>query len=239
MTPGAFPAGPKIVLGDIATSWRKLHDPLQFVMTYGPAVRAYLLAVLRDEHAADEVLQDLLVQVTEQGFPTADPERGRFRDYLKAVIRNAARRHLRRRTALPVAEGAELSGLPGDDGEAAERTLRDEWRRCLLDQAWRALERHQRSAPGKLGYTVLRLTVDHPDADSRELAAKASERSGQPLSPEAFRKQLSRARRLFAELIAAEVRQTLDGSTDQQVQDELADLCLLEFVRDYLPAAGP
>src|SRR5262249_54204687 len=100
----------------------------------------------------------------------------------------------------------------------------------------RALERHQRSAPGNLGYTVLRLTVDHPDANSRELAARAAERSGQPLSPEAFRKQLSRARRLFAELIAAEVRQTLDGATDQQVQDELADLGLLEYVRDYLPA---
>jgi RNA polymerase sigma-70 factor (ECF subfamily) len=239
MTPQEPPTEPRIVLGDIATSWRTLHDPLRFVMTYGPAVRAYLLAILRDEHAAEEVLQDLLVQVTERGFRTADPDRGRFRDYLKAVVRNAARRHLRRRTAMPVAGGTELDLLPGDEGDGAERALRDEWRRCVLDQAWRALDRHQRSSPGNLGYTVLRLTADHPDADSRELAAKASEQSGQPLTAEAFRKQLSRARRLFAELIAAEVRQTLDGATDQQVRDELADLGLLEFLRDYLPAAGP
>ena len=46
------------------------------------------------QHDADEVLQELLVWVTERGFAGADPARGRFRDYLRAAVRNAAFRHL-------------------------------------------------------------------------------------------------------------------------------------------------
>jgi hypothetical protein len=225
---------PKLVLGDISTSWRKLHDPLRFVMTYGPAVRAYLGALLKDDHAADEALQELLLQVTTRGFATADPARGRFRDYLKVVVRNAARRQTRPRREQPA--DADWDAVPAE-AESAADGWRTEWRRCVLDQALRALERHQREAGrGNLAYTAVRLSLAHPRADSAELAAKAGEQTGQPLTAEAFRKQLSRARRVFAELIAAEVRQTLDGPTDADVRDELADLGLLEFVRDYLPA---
>jgi hypothetical protein len=229
---------PRLVLGDISTSWR-LHDPLRFVMTYGPAVRAYLCAILRDTDEADEALQDLLVRVTEHGFATADPGKGRFRDYLKAVVRNAALR--RQRLARPArqADAGELEAVAAPEHAAAEDAWRDEWRQCVLNGAWRALERHQREAGGgNLFYTALRLTADHPGADSRELAARAAEASGQPLTPAAFRKQVSRARRAFAELIAAEVRQTLDGGTSEQVRDELAALGLLDYVRDYLPADG-
>lgn len=227
-------AAPRLVLGDISTSWRRLHDPLRFVMTYGPAVRAYLLALLRDEHEADEALQDLLVRVTEYGFPNADPVKGQFRDYLKVIVRNAARKRQRPRPTRQPADG-ELEQAAEGAADAGERAWREQWRQCVLDGAWRALERHQRAAGGgNLSHTVLRLTADHPEADGRDLAARAAVLSGQRLTPEAFRKQVSRARRTFAELIAAEVRQTLDGGTSEQVRDELADLGLLEFVRPYL-----
>jgi len=222
-----------LALSDIATTWRKVHDPLRFAMAYGTPARAYLLALLRSEDAADEVLQTVLLQVTEKGFPTLDPARGKFRHYLKAPLRNAANRH-RRPDRLPVAD-ADPNEVGG--GESAEDgTWRDEWRACVLDAAWRALDRQQRTAGrGNLAFTVLRLTADHPDLDSPALAAMAAESSGQSLSPEAFRKQLSRARRAFAELIVAEVRQALDGPTAEEVVDELADLGLLAHVRDYLP----
>ena len=108
----------------------------------------------------------------------------------------------------------------------------------MLEKAWRGLERHQRAAKGNLCHTVLRLTADHPDEDSDRLAARAARLSGRPLTPEAFRKQLSRARRLFAGLIVAEVSRTLDDPTPEHVREELADLGLLESLRDYLPGPG-
>lgn len=222
-------------LEQISTSWTGLHDPIRFVMTYGPAVRRYLRALLSDEHEVDEALQDLLVQVTEKGFTRVDPERGRFRDYLKAVVRNAARARLRRRPP-DRAGGAELAQLP-DASASAEAAWLAEWQRCVLNKAWRGLERHQRAAPGNLFFTVLRLAGEHTDEDSRQLAERAAIEAGQPLSAEAFRKQLSRARRKFAELIAAEVAQTLHEPTSEEVRAELAAVGLLESLRPYLPDA--
>ena len=225
---------PPLALGDIATTWRKVNDPLRFVMAYGAAARAYLVALLRDCDAADEVLQQLLLQVTEKGFPALDPAKGKFRHYLKTVLRNAASRH-RKPARLPI-EKTDPDTVGGAD-TADEKAWREQWRTCVLEAAWRSLDRHQRKAGrGNLAFTVLRLTADHPEIGSEKLAALVAEKSGQPLSPEAFRKQLSRARRTFAELIVAEVRQSLDGGTDDEVIEELAELGLLGHVRDFLPS---
>jgi RNA polymerase sigma factor (sigma-70 family) len=227
---------PRRALGEISTSWRQINDPVRFVLTYGPAVHAYVRAIIRDEDAADEVLQDLVVGVAERGFAAADPERGRFRDYLRAVARNAALRHLRGKARRPATDG-DLDRLAADPG--ADTTWVAQWRRCVLDKAWRGLERHQRAAgAGNLSYTVLRIAVEHPDEDSSQQAERAAALSGRPLTPEAFRKQLSRGRRVFAGLIADEVKQTLEEPTPDAVNGELAELGLLEYVRDYLTGGG-
>ena len=99
----------------------------------------------------------------------------------------------------------------------------------------RRLEAHQRESPGNLAHTVLRLSVEHPDEDSDALAARASRASGRPLLPAAFRKQLSRARRLFAGFLVAEVAQTLEEPTAERVEEELAAVGILPVVRDFLP----
>jgi RNA polymerase sigma factor (sigma-70 family) len=225
-------------IDDVETTWRRRHDPLRFALIYGRAVRRYLLALLRDEHDADDSLQEILLQVTREGFGTYDPERSRFRDYLKAVVRNTALRRLRRR-ASESGGSDKLERHTSAAADEAERDWLDQWRSCVLDQALRALERRQREAgEGNLSYTVIRLSLDHPGDDSAALAARASQQSGRPLSAEAFRKQLSRARRALAELIVAEVRQTLDGASDDEVVEELAELGLLGHVKDYLPPGG-
>ena len=68
--------------------------------------------------------------MTERGFPTADPGRGRFRDYLKTVVRNAARKHLRRGARPNDAE--RLDGLAGPD--PPDQSWDAEWRRCVVDR---------------------------------------------------------------------------------------------------------
>lgn len=228
-----------LALSDISTTWRRVHNPARFFMTYGDAARAYLTAILHDEGEAEEVLQQVLLQVVEKGFTTyqPDPTRKTFRYYLKAVLRNAAARH-RRPSRLPVGD-TDPDAL-GDE-PAGDEAMRAEWRAAVLDAALRELDRHERAAKrGNLAHTVVQLSLDNEQQDghklgSRELAKLASEKSGQPLTETAFRKQLERARRTFAELIVAEVRQSLDGASDDEVLDELADLRLLQFVRDYLP----
>jgi RNA polymerase sigma-70 factor (ECF subfamily) len=58
----------------------------QLIERYAAAVHRYLLAALRDPHAADELLQEFLLALLRGNFHKADRQRGRFRDYIKTVL---------------------------------------------------------------------------------------------------------------------------------------------------------
>src|SRR5437764_799312 len=198
-------------LDRISTEWSRLNDPSHFVIRYAPAVQKYLGAILRDPADVEEVAQEFVLKVVEKGFAHARPAGGRFRDYLKASLRNAALTHLRKRAAHPAGDSAMLDELPAPPAEeVADAAWLAEWRGCLLERAWHALDAHQRSSPGNLFHTVLRLTVDHPGDDSPTLAARAATASGRPLKPEACRKQLSRGRQGCVDLLVRELAQTVD-----------------------------
>lgn len=229
---GPPPLGHRPGLEQISTRWSVLKDPVQFLMRYGPAIRNYLGAILKNPHDADEVAQDILVRVVQDGFHRASPDRGRFRDYLKTSVRNAALSHLRRRQT--VQPGAETMAQLADD-DAPEAAWLADWQRCILNKAWRALDGHQRCTPGNLYHTVLRLAVDYPDDDSKTLAERVATAVGRPMRPEAFRKQLSRARRLFAQLLLDEVMTTLDNPSPEEIEEELIELGLMSYLRDFLP----
>ena len=61
------------------------------VLRYAPAMRRYLGRLTKDQNAADDLAQDALVRLLRGDFAGADPNRGRFRDLLKASVRNLAR----------------------------------------------------------------------------------------------------------------------------------------------------
>lgn len=230
---------PRSILEQISTRWSEVGNPIQFVYRYGPAVRAYLAALVADPHDAEDVTQDFLLRMIRQ--PTLTPERvqrGRFRDYLKAALRNAATDHFRKKGGHARAASGVPELVPAAAEPSADSAYDLEWRKVLLDRCWDALEAQERASADNLGYSVLRLTVDRPDADSAALAAELSARVGRAVTPEAFRKQRSRARKAFAQLLVNEVRQTLEAPTADGVVGELTDLGLLEYVREYLPRSG-
>jgi RNA polymerase sigma-70 factor (ECF subfamily) len=228
-----FPnTNPASNLDRISTQWSQLDNPAHFLMRYAPAVRSYLVALLKNPHDAEEATQEFLLRVMEQGFVRANPDRGRFRDYLKIAVRNAAMTLLRKRKAMSL-QAVEPS--LADQTSAEERWLAT-WRQCLLDKAWRALENYQHRHPGNWAYTVLKTVVDQPQADSTCLARQVSAITGHALEPAAFRKQLSRARHRFAEFLVQEIADTLDRATPEEIETELGELGLLEYVKDFLPA---
>ena len=176
-----------------------------------------------------------MVRVMEQGFERANPDRGRFRHYLKIAVRNFALAWLRRRRPAAV-DVAILQNTLADRHPSPEQEMDDGWRRCLLDKVWRELDRHERRAPGNHAFTVLKIVGEHPEEDTPAQAARASAVLGKTLRPDAFRKQLSRARRRFAELLLEEVYQTLEAPNPAAVEEELIELKLMDQVRDFLPA---
>jgi RNA polymerase sigma-70 factor (ECF subfamily) len=232
---------PKSHIDEISTRWAVVGDPTQFVMRYARAIQSYLNALIRDWPAAQDVCQDFLLNVLSRGFAQADPDRGRFRNYLKAVVRNAAfmyfrRQKFERREPLDAEQRAivDPSSLGGSEGDADRQWVED-WQKCVLDRAWDALLRRQRRSGDDLFYSVLRISADHPDAESDELAQRLSERLGRPISPGSYRMQRTRARRLFAELLVREVTDTLEDRHVESVEQELIDTGLMPFIRDSLP----
>jgi RNA polymerase sigma-70 factor (ECF subfamily) len=227
---------PQARLDQISTRWESVRDPVRFVMRYAPAIQRFLGVLIKNPQDAEEVSQEFLAGVLRRGFPPEADVHGRFRNYLIAAVRNAARAHFRRRVLL-TRPTADLDRLPASGPESdMNREWLDSWRQCLLDRVWEALERQRQQASDNQAYLVLRLTIDHPEEDSAALASRAAALCDRPLSPAAFRKQLSRARNRFARLLVSEVERTLAEPTPLAIREELVDLGLMAFVRDVLPA---
>lgn len=223
---------PQARLDQISTRWEAVRDPVRFVLRYAPAIQRFLGVLIKNPQDAEEVSQEFLAGVLRRGFPPEEDVHGRFRNYLIAAVRNAARAHFRRRSLTTCANSA-LDMIPAP--EQTEREWLDSWRQCLLERVWEALERQQDKSPESLSFLVLRLATDHSEEDSTVLAARVSALRGRLLRPAAYRKQLSRARRRFAKLLTAEVARTLAVPTPLAVQEELIDLGLMTYVRDILP----
>ena len=219
-------------LDEISTRWTQVKDPAQFVLRYSAAIRAYLLALLKDEHDADDVSQDFVLHFLQRGLTAADPDRGRFRDYLKVAVRRAAWAHERKSARRPHAERPLRDAIdPAADSEA-DHQWQEEWRKCLVQRAARGIERYVQKHPG-CGYDVaLAIAREHPELDSSARARRAAELLGKSVSPAALRQMLRRARSLLRELLVAEVSKTLREPTPAAIEEELADLGLLALVRD-------
>lgn len=200
------------------------------IVRYGAAIRRYLGKVAGDPEAAEELFQEFGVAVVEGKLGSAAPDRGRFRDYVKAVLRHLVAKYHAKRRKRPQALG--------DDGPALrEIAARDEddsaldtaWRDALMARAWAAL----RDAH-KMGYDVLRYRAENPALSSTDLATRLTAKLGRALSPEAVRQTIHRARKQFAMLLIDEVSHSLTSPTTDAVGEELAELGLLEYCRPAL-----
>jgi RNA polymerase sigma-70 factor (ECF subfamily) len=225
---------PDAGLDQIETDWSLVYEPAHLVARYARPIQRYLCALIKNEHDAEEVAQDFLLWVSQHGLPRASQDRGRFRDYLKKIVRNVALNFLNRRQPSHSDHGL-LSVPAAAEPRHPDQEWVEQWRHCLLQRAWRRLERHQHRSPDNLFHTVLRLCARHPGEDSKTLAERASQLSGKPLRPDAFRKQVSRARLKFAEFLVQEIAETLDRPAPEDVEQELIDLGLMVYVHDFLP----
>ena len=224
-------------LDEISTEWSIIRDPAEFVIRYQKAIRKYLGALIRNPHDVEEVLQDFFLRVSQNGFIRARQERGRFRDYLKAAVRNAAI-NFHRRTRFPQPmDSAVLQKMIADiPQQDADQVWIRQWQKTMLERAMRALKKHQKSSPRNLSFTVLDLIAAFPHEDTKKLAERISGLLGRPIRPDAFRKQVSRARRLLALALVQEIAQTLDEPSKSQVLEEFRELELWPYVSGYLPS---
>ena len=233
-------------LDQIPTEWsllRLAHDNPStvgearntLVRRYAKAIRNYVGALVREPQDADEVAHDVVVKLLRGAFASADPKRGRFRDLLTVATHNTVRTYWSKKLSRP-RNDVDLSNVADRDGPdpAAEDEL-VVWRGAVLDLAWKALEKYERSHAGSISWTVLRLRADFPDDDMDQLASRLTEKTGRPFQAAALRQQLRRARLRFAQALLEEVAAGLDDPTPERVEEELREVGLFPYVSDFLP----
>jgi hypothetical protein len=211
-------AGPP---GDVAAAQQLLIE------RYGGAVKGYLRKVVGDPDAADDLAQQFALGLVRGEFRGADPQRGRFRAYVKSVLFHLVSKHRRgeKRKPLPLSETQGDLAVSSDDGATFDQT----WRSALLIRAWKTLQ-----AAHPIGYAALRFKTDRKDGSSDAMAAELTRVAGRPIAPAAARQHLHRARERFADYLLDVVAHSLADPSPENLGDELTALGLLEYCRDAL-----
>jgi RNA polymerase sigma-70 factor (ECF subfamily) len=194
---------------------------------YHDTVERYIRLKMRDSHLADEVLQDFWTKLLTHKLAGADESKGRFRDYLRTVLHRLIIDHFRSRKLQPLPPGDLVD--PGDRDQDYDRI----WREVLIRRVWARLETFEAITPKNRYATVLHLRVSSPDAPIEQLAETLSERLKVPITPEAFRKTLQRARTKYLELLIEELRVTIHPATQEDIEAEINDLGLGTLYRRY------
>ncbi len=208
---------------------------------YAGAIHRYLVSALGDRHAVDELDQEFALRFLRGDFHRADPARGRFRDFVKRSLRNLMIDYRRRGSTRPRPMGDNLPDvvdtLTGDMD--FDRRFTASWRSELLSRSWEALARFQERT-GQPYYGTLRFRSENPELHSPEIAVQLSTTLGRTISAGALRMLLQRSRDRFIECLVEEVSRTQTSPTIKELEEELAELGLLEYCRHHLkPRAHP
>jgi RNA polymerase sigma-70 factor (ECF subfamily) len=212
----------------------------QLVLCYYGAAYRYLLGMLHDPDAADELTQEFAIRLLRGDFKGFDPQRGRFRDYLKVALRHLVADYWRQKEQQKEKEPRRLPreqlepSAPTFPEAEFDQDFLEKWREELLARTWEALEKNQEETTQPY-YTVLRCKTDQQELRSAQLAAQVSARLGRPLTEENVRQVLHRARKRFAELLVDEVARSLETAEPDKVVEELIELGLMSYCRRAVP----
>ena len=210
----------------------------QLLERYGGAIRRYLRAVLRDRDAADEVYQEFALRLVHGDLRGASPQRGRFRNFVKGTLFHLIADYRKQRWKWPRPLPADGAALAASSEEMeSDRQFTEGWRDELLARAWASLADSEGGA-GRLFYAVLRFRADHAQMRSPQMAEELAAELDRPFTAAGVRQVLHRARERFAQLLVDEVGHSLEDPTTEQLEQELAELGLLDYCRPALERHG-
>lgn len=182
---------------------KRVRDPAdqqawrEFERCYGDLVLRYALARRLQHCDAEDLRQVVFLKLSRylRGFEYS-PQRGRFRDYLGVVTRNAVFEFLARPVSRPAAvEGDVWGAFPDPNSDA-------------LDEVW---EREWENHHYRLALATVRRTFEPRSVEAFDRllagAAAADVAASLGMSLEAVTKARQRVRARLGELIAAQVRE--------------------------------
>jgi RNA polymerase sigma factor (sigma-70 family) len=204
---------------------------------YHGAAYRYLLRILGDPDAADEVFQEFAMRFVRGDFRRADPGRGRFRQYVKSALINLVIDYRKARArGSPALDDLKLE--PAVDAPQPGKVDEEfvvSWRHELLSRAWVSLEQIERDR-GQPFHAVLRFKSQNPHVKSAEMASRLSAelQPRRPWTEAGIRKLLQRARERFSEILLQEVSRSLEDPTPERLEEELIELGLFTYCHSAL-----
>ncbi len=213
---------------DVSTSAQE-----KLLEVYGGAIKRYLLTALGDEATAHDLYQEFALKLIKGDFHRTCPGKGKFRFFVKTVVRNLITTHFRkenRKSEVAIAVDDLQIADAEDAGESEDQLFSQSWRDDLLFRTWQKLAEDQQRSD-KSWYTTLHLRASYPELNGTEFANKLSEELGREIKPATARVQLHRAREKFATLMIDDVADSLEESSREAVEEELIELGLIEYCR--------
>lgn len=198
--------------------WTETTSAAALVMRYLIPLRRQLIEIFDSDQEADEALKLLFNHLLTAGF--SGHNRGRLRDFLVKAIRSAAKARWKQRPESSLGE-LELGQTTADSEVWLNR-----WRDCLLQRAWRSLEREEHQLPGTPVYSVLQIAAKSPQQTAEMLAMRVAEERGLAIDKQTVTSTLPRSRAMFAQFVADEVAETLEQPTGPTVKQEIKTLGL-------------
>lgn len=230
----------RVMLGQIETQWSLVAQAhgeetteaqvLKHVVLghYSGPVFRYLMGAVRNEEAAMELAHEFALRLLRGDFHRVNPDRGRFRDYIKTVLINLVRDHVNSARQSPkqfAANAPDPAVNPDPASPDPNESFEDCITKHLIAMAWERLE-----AANVRQYAVLLIkTESEPDAPSRELSARVKERFGFELTSVTFRKTLERARTRFAALLTEAAAEVTHADSPDELKQELKALGLASY----------
>jgi RNA polymerase sigma-70 factor (ECF subfamily) len=191
---------------------------------------AYARRRLPTTEDAQDLTQEFFARLLEKDYlRQADQQRGRFRSFLLTAFKHFLANERERAVAQKRGGGRKVLPLDFPQGEqqyqrepshdaTAEVLYERGWALTLLAQALARLREEQIQAGKERLFECLKGTLTGEDTPRpyAELGAELG------MSGEAIKVTVHRLRRRYAELLRAEIAQTV--TTDEEIEDELRDL---------------
>ena len=114
------------MVGRASRAWRRCTAPERpssnSSRRYGPAIYKYLRGSLRDQTAADEMYQEFALRFLQGAYASADPSRGRFRNFLRTILVRLVTEYHRKKAGDRLIQLPELRE-PVDERECSPSSL--------------------------------------------------------------------------------------------------------------------
>ena len=187
-----------------------------------------------DEQAKDLVQEFFMVAIAKDLFSKADPERGRFRNFLLTSLKHFlanARREAFAKKRHPEEGFVSIHELSTQEGgpvivlkntETPDELFHRSWLRELVLRVLKTLETECLASGKRTHFELLRLRIIEPILEGSEAPSLRTLAEQYDLGEKEVANQVLTARRAYHRLLREEIR--LYARNDEEVADEIQDL---------------